>query len=722
MDRPTVAVTMAAGIGAGAIVGTYWTFLRFVDSEGFTSNLSPISAEFTAQGTTGTISNATNASPIVVTSTAHGLVTGTVVKVDGVGGNTSANNTWVITVVNANTFSLNDSHGTDDYNGGGTWISGIASISYSNVQVPTETKVVRRQILRNTDGQATTFYVDVDTTDITGSTFSSSLIDSLLQANEAVPLLDSDQQVFANRHDKLLNYYKALAQQLDRMFACGLLEYNIGSCSVTFGSKTVTGAGTSWRTTMATRFLYIDGATRAYEIGTVDETAQTLTLLENYADTTSLFCFYSIKPPPAYRRLLAYSEAGLPQSWPAKNGLSMPETGDELVGPMQMGSFIFAVEKKHIHKITFSADPATDGGRYLASERGCVNARCWITLEQSAYMLDELGVHKFDLSSRSEPLSSQIESLFRQDVEDIDTKINWRWKENFHAMLDRQRQIMRWFVCLDGNRYPRHALAYQHRLQRWWVEEFPFPIGGSCAGYIGGWNGLPQVYYGGQHGKVFAAWSGTTDVALSSTGATLQGQTTGATAYSISSSSAVFTSGFLNAPIAITKGVGKGQVRRIVGVSGTTLTIDRPWSVLPDATSTYQIGAIGWLYRSGWIALTPSETMMQRRFEMMFEPMNSPVTANLRFFTDFSDDPDEQRTTQKSAAGGGIETEIGSGDLIVDLTRRNGQVMRDQPSGKDEGLQGPSYRQYELEGFANADQIRLYTFLWRGYIPPTGQE
>jgi len=721
IDPPTVAVTMA-GVGNGAIVGTYYAYLRFVDSAGLVvSDLSPISAALTASGSTGTITAATNASPIVITSAAHGLPTGAYVKISGVGGNTSANNTWQITAVDANHFSLDNSHGTDDYNGGGTWISGIATINYSNVQVPTEAKVARRQILRNTDGQATVFYVDVDTTNLTGSTFSSSRIDSLLQAREAVPILDSDQQPFANSHAKPLNYYKAVAQQLDRMFACGILEYNIGACSVTFGSKTVVGAGTAWKSTMRTRFLYVDGATRVYEIASVNATAQTLLLTENYADSTSLFNFYAIKPPPAYRRVVAYTMAGQPQSWPATNGLSMPETGDELVGPMQLGSFIFVVEKKHIHKITFSKDPATDGGRYLVSERGAVNPRSWIILEQSAYMLDELGVHKFDLNSRSEPISLQVSSLFRQEREGIDANINWRWKENFHSMLDRSREVMRWFVCLDGNRYPRHAIAYQHRLQRFWIEEYPFPIGGSCSGYINGFNGNPQNYYGGQHARVFAAWSGTLDVARTDKGYTVQGIVTDAAAYSLGDTLASFpATGILNAAVAITKGTGKGQVRRIIGVDGTDLAIDRPWNILPDTSSVYQLGGVGWTYRSSWLRMAPSEKMMQRRFEMLFEPLKQPATADLRFFTDFSDTPDIQQADQKSEAGGGIESVKGSGDLMLDLTKKGGWLQREQPQGKDYFIQGATYRQFELQGFSNADQIKLYQWLWEGFVPTDG--
>src|SRR6516165_9341912 len=42
----------------------------------------------------GTISGATNASPIVITDTDHNLSTGTLVTLSGIGGNTAANGTF----------------------------------------------------------------------------------------------------------------------------------------------------------------------------------------------------------------------------------------------------------------------------------------------------------------------------------------------------------------------------------------------------------------------------------------------------------------------------------------------------------------------------------------------------------------------------------------------------------------------------------------------------
>lgn len=67
------------------------------------------------------ITGATNASPIVITATAHGFTTGDRVAIGGVGGNTAANGNHTITVIDANTFSLDGSTGNGAYTSGG-WV------------------------------------------------------------------------------------------------------------------------------------------------------------------------------------------------------------------------------------------------------------------------------------------------------------------------------------------------------------------------------------------------------------------------------------------------------------------------------------------------------------------------------------------------------------------------------------------------------------------------
>ena len=71
---------------------------------------------------TAPITGATSANPIVITATAHGFTTGDQVQISGVLGNTTANGTFSITVIDANSFSLNGADGSTSnaYTSGGT--------------------------------------------------------------------------------------------------------------------------------------------------------------------------------------------------------------------------------------------------------------------------------------------------------------------------------------------------------------------------------------------------------------------------------------------------------------------------------------------------------------------------------------------------------------------------------------------------------------------------
>jgi hypothetical protein len=66
------------------------------------------------------VTGATNATPIVITTAAHGLATGDVVTIASVGGNTNANSTFKVTVLSTTTFSLDGSSGNAAYTSGGT--------------------------------------------------------------------------------------------------------------------------------------------------------------------------------------------------------------------------------------------------------------------------------------------------------------------------------------------------------------------------------------------------------------------------------------------------------------------------------------------------------------------------------------------------------------------------------------------------------------------------
>ncbi len=78
------------------------------------------------QPETGAISDASNKAPIVITTAGpHKLTTDMRAHITGVQGNTAANGTWTINVIDANKFSLDFSRGNDSYASGGSYTGGL---------------------------------------------------------------------------------------------------------------------------------------------------------------------------------------------------------------------------------------------------------------------------------------------------------------------------------------------------------------------------------------------------------------------------------------------------------------------------------------------------------------------------------------------------------------------------------------------------------------------
>jgi hypothetical protein len=101
--------------------GTDWGLGVAVDSAG-SAYVTGVTTSTNLPGAnrTGTITGATNSNPVVVTSPGHGLTTGALITISGVGGNAAANGNRTVTVIDANTFSINVA-GNGSYAGGGTW-------------------------------------------------------------------------------------------------------------------------------------------------------------------------------------------------------------------------------------------------------------------------------------------------------------------------------------------------------------------------------------------------------------------------------------------------------------------------------------------------------------------------------------------------------------------------------------------------------------------------
>ncbi|MBF0140068.1 MAG: hypothetical protein HQL74_07295 [Magnetococcales bacterium] len=121
-----------------------------------------------------TVTNATNATPIVITATSHGLTTGDAVVIGGVTGNTAANGRFRVTVTDANTFSLQGFATGANVAGNGAYVSGGQMIDLSNNVTLADITAGARIATSTLGSKTTTFGVfdaaDVTFTSVTGDT------------------------------------------------------------------------------------------------------------------------------------------------------------------------------------------------------------------------------------------------------------------------------------------------------------------------------------------------------------------------------------------------------------------------------------------------------------------------------------------------------------------------------------------------------------------------
>lgn len=121
VDENTITLRLSGGVS-----GTY--------TSGGTAVISPSGNTFALIPGIGAVTAATNATPIVITQTAHGLNNLDVVQLANVGGNTAANGIWSIHYVDANTYSLYTSAGAASVgNGAYTANTGTMTVGFGTL-------------------------------------------------------------------------------------------------------------------------------------------------------------------------------------------------------------------------------------------------------------------------------------------------------------------------------------------------------------------------------------------------------------------------------------------------------------------------------------------------------------------------------------------------------------------------------------------------------------
>jgi hypothetical protein len=493
-------------------------------------------------------------------------------------------------------------------------------IDYSSIPVSPDSRVVARRIWRNTNGQARTVYLDVQIDDNVATTASSSLSDSILQAGTAFPLFDDRNILRTLNGNPPPDTKPFVCLHLGRAYYYGHADYSEGSCEVTLGSTVIQGRGTRWRANWATRLIYVDGSDLPYEIESVDVDLQQITLTEPYGSATNLFAAYTVRPTPAECATLYYSEVNDPERVSPFNALAVPEEDDPGTGLISMYGFLYILKRQSIYRFTVGRDPRLDGAIYPANNRGCINQRCVVVVADTAFILDERGAYIFSGGQDLQDLTAPIQDIFRDGAE---SPINWNCGRYFHAAHSPGESTIRWFVNFRGDYQPRHALAFCYTLQRWWMDMHDRPVGASALGLSGrvatGWGrAQEQAYYGLDAGQIVAPSRAMPELAERPAATTAKVLSSTFTTVTIDQAA---TPDLVGSSVVIRpRGAGKIQSRRIVAVSGQTITVNPPWAQMPEEEDDAIPGGFIWQFQTHDLRFNSKETTDERSAEIFFEP------------------------------------------------------------------------------------------------------
>lgn len=104
---------------------------------------------------------------------------------------------------------------------------------------------------------------------------------------------------------------------------------------------------------------------------------------------------------------------------------------DSLSALMPYSGDLYAFKQRHAYKINFVRQPNVDMQARLAAYRGCLNQRCWTVHENSAFVLDQRGIYQMDgggIQPVSDPIGDLFQTGTSERIDWTVSK--WFWAES----------------------------------------------------------------------------------------------------------------------------------------------------------------------------------------------------------------------------------------------------------------------------------------------------
>ena len=508
----------------------------------------------------------------------------------------------------------------------------------------------------------------------------------------------------------------------DRALMAVPRNYSTGTVSTTANSDDITGSGTAFTSDMVGRTIEIDGEPQAYVIES--QSSATAIVIEEAATNTLSGKSFIVRPTAAELLQIRYSEVDEFESMPATYTITVQENVsdlDKLTGLIPLGSFCIVAMERHLHRLQFFAQPRIDANVSYWKNRGMISQRCWALHESlTLYVMDENGPYMLNSDGMIVPIGDAIQNQWRDDT------IDWANKRWFYVHLDPLEELVYFFVgfTADSSTRPQRAFVWSIRRQQWMpgADKYVWELGGIARVDV---SGQQKSVMGAENDKFYFLNDGTQDGTAGAN--TVRGTATAATSTTLTDTAATFPTDVVESTVAIVRGTGKGQLRRVsTRNSASQITVASAWATTPDTTSVYVIGAVEYNGKLGKFELLPLSEDNKQSFRMAFTPTTNDAEFYLRRFMDHdaaATAPDERNDDMFDK---GIEWAQDDVDIILDMKLARSTLADQNGDHRWEWgghVGGPDHTAYEskwrwvqpeIAGFQGADAHEFHELTIEG--------
>jgi hypothetical protein len=406
---------------------------------------------------------------------------------------------------------------------------------------------------------------------------------------------------------------KYLAVWKNRLWTGGAVfaaEYSRGTAAVT---KTTTGTDNA-TVTLTGAYPTQAWVGRKFQVASTSEKYRilkvaglVLTLDRGYEGTTNASASYTVRDERDASQVYG-SEPGLWNLWPDKNNPGGVDTDDSggVSGLMGFGDALIVMSKASGYRLT--GDDEDNWQFHKAFEGfGCVEGRTLITVDGFGLMwLGWAGIYAWGGSGLPALITSpQRRGKFVRGIEGTIARINWPHVSQAFAHYSEHEKVVRFFVPLDNDVVPRHAIVLEVDAPGDWSLDH-YPSGATAAGTVIGSDGKPVTLIGTQLGTASHAGLGSYDTTpdmsaieavVTLTGGTVRSATQGGTTWPTTNN------GLAGVPCLVVYANGTAAENVIASNMSGVLTFAYDLDTAPASGDQVVIGGVWTRWRSGKFSL-----------------------------------------------------------------------------------------------------------------------